>query len=185
MSKTKADIIMANAVKYGCVTYRNAPLEPVEPEDFTGLPICDDYVMDQNYASELRQRIYEDMLKHFDADPKSMLNTQGTEIGVDMAVAGGDQTFYGREVHDHDINQALKPAPHPDPLLAFLDDAIKRRAYGEFIPLPLFEAVMEMVTSLPNTKLINRGYPDTYSIAAALEELRRLRPFNPEELDPE
>ena len=185
MSKTKADIIMANAVKYGLVNYRADTMEPVEPEDFTGLPICDDYVMDQNYSSELRQRIYEDMLKHFEADPKSMLNTQGTEIGVDMAVAGGDQTFYGREVHDHDINQALKPAPHPDPLLAFLDDAIKRRAYGEFIPLPLFEAVMEMVTSLPNTKLINRGYPDTYNIAAALEELRRLRPFNPEELDPE
>ena len=109
MSKSKADIIMANAVKYGLVNYRADTMEPVEPEDFTGLPICDDYVMDQNYSSELRQRIYEDMLKHFEADPKSMLNTQGTEIGVDMAVAGGDQTVYGRAVYDPEINQALRP----------------------------------------------------------------------------
>ena len=35
MTKSKADIIMANAVKYGCVTYRNITMEPV---DLTGLP---------------------------------------------------------------------------------------------------------------------------------------------------
>ena len=76
-------------------------------------------------------------------------------------------------------------APHPDPFLRFLDDAIKRRAYGEFIPLPLFKVVMDMLNTLPNTKLNHEHYPDTYSVAAALEELRRLRPFIPEELDPE
>jgi hypothetical protein len=38
MSKSKADIITENARKYGLVTYRNAPLEPVEPEDSTGFP---------------------------------------------------------------------------------------------------------------------------------------------------
>ena len=70
-----------------------------------------------------------------------------------------------------------EPEPHQDPFLTMLDDAIKRRAFGEFIPLPLFDAIMEMVNTLPNTKLNHRGYPDTYSVAAALDELRRLRPF--------
>ena len=113
-SKTKADINMASAVKYGCVTYRNITMEPVEPEDVTGLP-------------------------------------------------------------------TREPEPHQDPFLTMLDDAIKRRAYGEFIPLPLFKAVMEMVNTLPNTKLNHEHYPDTYSVAAALEKLRRLNPLPIEE----
>ena len=74
-----------------------------------------------------------------------------------------------------------EPEPHPDPFLTMLDDAIKRRAYGEFIPLPLFKAVMEMVNTLPNTKLNHEHYPDTYSVAAALEKLRRLNPLPIEE----
>ena len=90
MSKTKADIIMANAVKYGLVTYRADTMEP----------LC---------TTELGELIHEDMAKNFDADPSAMLNTQGTEIGVDMAVAGGDQTVYGRAVYDPEINQALRP----------------------------------------------------------------------------
>jgi hypothetical protein len=40
---------------------------------------------------------------------------------------------------------------------------------------------MEMVNTLPNTKLNHRGYQDTYSVAAALENLRRLRPLPIEE----
>ena len=174
MTKSKADIIMANARKYGCVTYRADTMEPLS-------------------TIELGELIHEDMAKHFEADPSSMLPVTdaplepvGPEdftglptmnIGVDKAVTGGDTTVYGRPVYDPEINQALQPAPHPDPLLAFLDDAIKRRAYGEFIPLPLFEAVMKMINTLPNTKLNHEHYPDTYSVAAALEELRRLRPF--------
>ena len=122
MSKSKADIIMENAVRHGLfsgvsetlVTHRNIKMEPVEPGDVTGLP-------------------------------------------------------------------AREPAPHPDPFLTMLDDAIKRRAYGEFIPLPLFKAVMEMVNTLPNTKLNHEHYPDTYSVAAALEKLRRLNPLPIEE----
>ena len=70
-----------------------------------------------------------------------------------------------------------EPEPHQDPFLTMLDDAVKRRAFGEFIPLPLFDAIMEMLNTLPNTKLNHRGYQDTYSVAAALDELRRLRPF--------
>ena len=116
MNKSKADIIMENAVRHGRVTYRNITMEPVEPEDLTGLPTCE-------------------------------------------------------------------PEPHQDPFLTMLDDAIKRRAYGEFIPLPLFEVVLKMINTLPNTKLNHEHYPDTYSVAAALEELRRLRPFNPEEME--
>ena len=38
MSKSKADIIMENAVRHGLVTYRNITMEPVEPGDLTGLP---------------------------------------------------------------------------------------------------------------------------------------------------
>ena len=116
MSKTKADIIMENAIRHGRVTYRNITMEPVEPEDFTGLP-------------------------------------------------------------------TREPEPYQDPFFTMLDDAIKRRAYGEFIPLPLFEVVLKMINTLPNTKLNHERYPDTYSVAAALEELRRLRPFNPEEME--
>jgi len=74
-----------------------------------------------------------------------------------------------------------KNESYPDAMYRFLDDAIKRRAFGEFIPLPLFDAIMEMVNTLPNTKLNHRGYPDTYSVAAALENLRRLRPLPTEE----
>jgi len=70
-----------------------------------------------------------------------------------------------------------EPESYPDAMSRFLDDAVKRRAFGEFIPLPLFDAIMEMVNTLPNTKLNHRGYQDTYSVAAALDELRRLRPF--------
>jgi len=74
-----------------------------------------------------------------------------------------------------------KNESYPDAMYRFLDDAIKRRAFGEFIPLPLFDAIMEMVNTLPNTKLNHRGYQDTYSVAAALENLRRLRPLPIEE----
>ena len=70
-----------------------------------------------------------------------------------------------------------EPESYPDAMYRFLDDAVKRRAFGEFIPLPLFDAIMEMLNTLPNTKLNHRGYQDTYSVAAALDELRRLRPF--------
>ena len=101
-SKTKADIIMASAVKYGLVTYRNVPLEPVEPEDCTGLPTYEDPLTQRDIGEDLRQRLYQDMVKHFDADPKVML-------GVDMAVTGGDITVYGRPVYDPEINQALQP----------------------------------------------------------------------------
>ena len=62
MSKTKADIIMANAVKYGLVNYRADTMEP----------LC---------TTELGELIREDMAKNFDADPSAMLNTQGTETG--------------------------------------------------------------------------------------------------------
>jgi hypothetical protein len=101
-SKTKADIIMARAVKYGLVAYRNAPLEPVEPEDCTGFPTYDDPLTQRDIGEDLRQRLYQDMVKHFDADPEVML-------GVDMAVTGGDTTVYGRTVYDPEINQALQP----------------------------------------------------------------------------
>jgi hypothetical protein len=100
-SKNKADIITENARKYGLVTYRNAPLEPVEPEDSTGLPTYDDPLTERDVEEELRQHLYDDMVKHFDADPEVML-------GVDTGVTGGDTAVYGRPVYDPEINQALQ-----------------------------------------------------------------------------
>ena len=61
MSKTKADIIMANAVKYGLVNYRADTMEPLS-------------------TTELGEFIHGDMTKHFDADPSAMLPVTGAPL---------------------------------------------------------------------------------------------------------
>ena len=121
--------------------------------------------------------IHEEMVKHLEPDPSSMLPV--TDVALEPVkpedFTGLPKTYVGVDMA---INYKDYTALHPHPLLTFLDAAIKRRAYGEFIPLPLFHAIMEMVNTLPNTKIDHEHYPDTYSIAAALDKLSVLNPYS-------